>query len=409
MANSDLNKQNLKIIIILRFLAILGQFVTIFSVHNFLKIPLKTEILYLILFISFSFNIFSSYLFFNLAKIEQSSLLAQLCFDIFILFALLYFTGGAENPFISLFIIPIIIGLFILPKLQAILLTILTIILYLALSFYKTEIPHIFNYHLSGFFALHLRAMFFSSLLILLIISVFIIRIRQNIKDNEEKIEFLLNKAILNKNHERYALLAAAYSHKLSTPMNSMILMLENLKADKKLKKDIIEIELEAQKARAILTALRQDSHKMQQEDKQDLSDFFVNLQELWIGNKFEVQLKIHNKIKAKLSCADLLHETLFNLCDNAFESGAKLLEISTKVTKDSFIIEVKDDGAAIDKALLNKLGKVIISNKGEARGMGFFLANKIVKNLGGKLIINSAKSGLKLISLQLPINLIEL
>jgi two-component system sensor histidine kinase RegB len=73
-------------------------------------------------------------------NISEKTLFVELIFDVIALTAQLYFSGGISNPFISLFLLQVIIGAILLKKIYAWLIAIFTAICYIWLSFYHQEL-----------------------------------------------------------------------------------------------------------------------------------------------------------------------------------------------------------------------------------------------------------------------------
>ena len=104
--NLNLDKKTL---VILRWIAIIGQFTAINLVYFYLKLDFPIVIAHLILFFGFLTN---SYLQFGIRSTTIKDFHASifLTYDLIQLTALLYLTGGISNPFSILMIIPAIVS-----------------------------------------------------------------------------------------------------------------------------------------------------------------------------------------------------------------------------------------------------------------------------------------------------------
>ena len=97
-----------KTLVILRWIAIIGQFSAITLVYFYLKLDFPILIAISILFLGFLSNL---YLQFGIRSITLRDFYASvfLVYDLIQLFSLLYLTGGISNPFSILMIIPTIV------------------------------------------------------------------------------------------------------------------------------------------------------------------------------------------------------------------------------------------------------------------------------------------------------------
>ena len=111
----------------LRNLAILGQITAVALVQYTLNIKLPlSEIGFVILLITF-FNVFVWFRLRQTKAVTENEIFIHLAIDVLALALLLYFTGGATNPFVMLFLFPLTITVTILPVRYAWLLAALAI------------------------------------------------------------------------------------------------------------------------------------------------------------------------------------------------------------------------------------------------------------------------------------------
>ena len=160
--SQNTNRKNLLQLLCLRLIAIFGQVATILFAHYFLHIELPLTAMFSVAMFLTIVNCVSFYRYKSQKNISDKSLFIELLFDVTALTTQLYFSGGISNPFISLFLLQVIIGAILLRVIYAWLIAVLTIICYVWLSFNYQEL-HAFHHHESGeFFNLHLHGMLIS-------------------------------------------------------------------------------------------------------------------------------------------------------------------------------------------------------------------------------------------------------
>ena len=136
--NIQLDKKTL---VILRWIAILGQFFTISFVHFILNFKLPFFYCTAIILFGIITNLLLQ---FGVKKNQLNNLTSTvfLFYDLIQLFSLLYLTGGITNPFTFLLIIPAIVSSTFLTIKSTVSLSIVTIVLLLSITFNYRTLPH---------------------------------------------------------------------------------------------------------------------------------------------------------------------------------------------------------------------------------------------------------------------------
>ena len=141
--NIQLDKKTL---VILRWIAIVGQFFTISLVYFFLGFELPFFYCSIIILAGVLTNI---YLQFRVRKSQLSNFHSTiyLLYDLVQLAVLLFFTGGITNPFTILLIVPAIVSSTFLSLKSTLNLSFVTIIVLLVLTLYHLPLPHSGDLH----------------------------------------------------------------------------------------------------------------------------------------------------------------------------------------------------------------------------------------------------------------------
>ena len=142
--NSKSSHLNKTTYVNLRWIGIIGQFVTINSVAFIFKFEFNFILANTIVFLGVLTNIYLIY-FFKKNQLQEKISLIFLIIDILQLSFLLYLTGGTINPFSIFLIIPSIFASNSLSIKTNILLIFLTISSILILTFFHHELPYPLN------------------------------------------------------------------------------------------------------------------------------------------------------------------------------------------------------------------------------------------------------------------------
>lgn len=240
--SNNANKKNLLQLIFLRVLAISGQMIAIFFAENFLEIELPQQ-MYLVISALLILNLISFYRYQYQKIITNRSLFSELIFDVAALTAQLYFSGGISNPFISLFLLQVIIAAILLRASYAWIIAAITVGCYVWLSFNFIEL----DLGDESFFDLHLHGMLISYVVAAFLLLIFITQMSKNLRQQQE---FL-----------RSAMLATAAAHDLGTPLNTISVVLDDLKnSEAHLRQDILLMESQVERCKKAVSNILEAS-----------------------------------------------------------------------------------------------------------------------------------------------------
>ena len=136
--NTQLDKKTL---VILRWIALVGQYLTISIVYFIFKFELPFIYCSLVIFIGVLTN---TYLQFKFQKNQLNNFTSTffLFYDLIQLSLLLYLTGGIKNPFAILLIVPAIVSSTFLNLRSTINLSIITVTILIIITVYYFPLPH---------------------------------------------------------------------------------------------------------------------------------------------------------------------------------------------------------------------------------------------------------------------------
>ena len=208
----------------LRWIAIIGQLITINIVKFFFNFEFDYFLSNLVIYFGALSNLFLIY-YYKRNQITDRSSFIFLCLDIFQLSFLLYLTGGIVNPFSIFIIIPSIFSSIYLAKRSSILLVILTVFSIIILTFFNRDLPSPLNqhFHVSDYYY---YAIPLSLIVALLFLSFFSITFGVERKIREQALNKM--ESIIAKEHELVSLggQAAAAAHSLGTPLSTIKIIL---------------------------------------------------------------------------------------------------------------------------------------------------------------------------------------
>jgi len=384
----------------IRWLAIVGQLIalfTIFFIFNF-TIPLSECLLVVLL--SILVNFISYFIQRGNSTLTDKKTFFFLLFDISQLVVLLYLTGGIFNPFVILILAPIIISASYLSAFWTILLSLYSIVLILIINFnyiplnweQKFITPSLYNI----------------GILVALIITIVFLAIYAYLfASSARKISSALSATELKLSNQKktteVAYLSAAAVHELSTPLNTIFLVLNDLLNEKILVtnsvliKDIELLKSQAERCKEILLRLSKNPQNLKDNffEKIRIIDLInLNFEKFNDNKKLILNNEDFNK-ESKIYFKDEVNYALGNIIQNAILYSKLEIKILLKINKNDFTIKIEDDGDGFSRDVLDKLGEPYISKNKKGMGLGIFIAKNLVENMKGNIIFyNSSNNG---------------
>ena len=388
----------------LRWIGVIGQFITINAVAFLFKFEFNFLLANIIVFLGALSNIFLFY-FFKKNQLQEKISLTFLTLDIIQLSILLYLTGGTINPFSIFLIIPSIFASNSLSIRTNILLIILTISSIILLTFYHQELPSPLNEYI--FSNYYYYSVPLALIIALIFLSFFALTFGNESKVRKDALDKI--QEVISKENELVSLggQAAAAAHSLGTPLSTIKIisqdLYDNFKNNKELKKDVELLLSQVDRCNVILKKLSLNPvveddfidkditlHNYVKEivnSFEEISDknFIINTEQNY--NSFEISKLIEVVYGIR------------NFIGNANKFAKKNIYISITSDSENSSISVEDDGSGFPKDILTKIGDPYIKslqskNKSRAGlGLGIFIGKTLLEKNKAKLLIRNSET----------------
>ena len=384
----------------IRWIAIFGQLITLLVIYFILKFSIPfTECLVVVL-LSVIINFISYLIQKNNSTLNDQKTFLFLIFDISQLVGLLYLTGGIFNPFIILILAPIIISASYLSAFWTILLSLYSILLILIINFNFIPLNWDQNFITPSIYN-------FGILIALIITMIFISIYAYLFASSSRKISSALSETKLKlfnqKKTTEVAYLSAAAVHELSTPLNTIFIILNDLLKEKVfvkntiLMKDIELLKSQADRCKEILLRLSKNPQNLKDNFfekirivdliKLNFDKFNDNKKLRFIDDSFSKEYKIYFK--------DEINYALGNIIQNSIVYSKSEIKIFLKSSDNEFFIKIVDDGNGFSKDVLDKIGEPYISKNKQGMGLGIFITKNLIENMKGNIVFyNSINNG---------------
>ncbi|SHF66182.1 two-component system, sensor histidine kinase RegB [Kaistia soli DSM 19436] len=398
----------------LRWLAVIGQILTIVYVHFVLAIALPLAEMAAVLGFLVLLNIVSLLRQMRRQAISNSELFLELMLDVSALTLQLYLSGGASNPFVSLYLLQVILGAVLVDAWSAWMLVLVTsgCFLFLTFSFRALDMPQAHSGELLG---LHIQGMFICYVLAATLLVFFVTRIQHNLKARDARLAELRQRSVEEDHIVRMGLLASGAAHELGTPLSTLSVILSDwqrmpqLGADPEIAGEIAEMQSQLDRCKAIVSGILISSGDARGEGtiRTTATRFLDDTVSEWRETRSPAVIDYSSLIEpdAAIISDTALKQVIFNILDNALEASPGWIGVVAGRQADTIVIAVSDAGPGFEPAMLETLGKPYRSSKGRpGGGLGLFLVVNVIRKLGGTVSAENGADGGACVTLALPL-----
>lgn len=413
-------RQNMQLLIQLRWIAVIGQVITISLVHYGFRIDLPLLPMALVLLALMAANLGYIYWSQGQRPVTTRSLFYALLADVLALTVQLYLSGGASNPFIYLYLLQSILAALLLTRFYAwcVLATTASCALVLTLLHQPLRMQASSQGALPS---LYIAGVLISLALTSILTLVFLTRIVSNLRRRDARIASMRQRASEEEHIVRMGLLATGAAHELGTPLATMSVILGDwqhmptLMQSADLNEELHEMQQQLLRCKAIVSSVLLSAGEARAGETQSTTflTFIEDLVTHWqahhcIGH-FELQSQSARDFPMLSDTA--LQQMICNLLDNASEASPEWVQLSIATTPDHVVLHVRDRGPGFAPAVLQQFGQRHVSTKHErpGRGLGLFLVVNVARSLRGSVQVRNPSSGGAEVEVRLPYSAIAL
>jgi two-component system sensor histidine kinase RegB len=408
------SRLRLQTIVRLRWLAVLGQSVTVIGAYWVIGIDLPIGWCLAVIALSAWINVVLRIRYPASQRLKSSYAFMMLGFDVLQLSALLYLTGGLENPFAFLLIAPVAVSASTLRLRVTAALGLMAITLATLLTSFHHPLPwfHHSNLLLPFPYVMGVWAALVSSILF---IGFYSWRTAEEARRMSEALAAA--EMVLAREQKLSALdgLAAAAAHGLGTPLATIAVVTKELMRDAKPTdphyEDVVLLRAQAERCRDILAELAARGEQI---------DIIVS--RLPVSHLIEEVVAPHRLVAVPIevrtgpapgvvpgSAAAVEPVTqrnpgvlygLGNLLENAVDFADTKVEVDARWSEGEIKIVIADDGSGFPPYVLEQLGEPFVTTRPAqsfrqeapdehiGMGLGFFIAKTLLERSGATLAL---------------------
>ncbi|MET0291368.1 MAG: ATP-binding protein [Steroidobacteraceae bacterium] len=381
----------------LRWLAVAGQLLAIAVVSGAMAIavplvPLLGGVLTLVVFNLWSIR--------ESRRIDGSAtaIAIQLLFDIVALTWQIAWSGGIENPFSSLFLLPMALAVVALPARWTGIVAAVSVAGYGASALLGREIPHLHHFGGDGF-ALHKFGMGVNFVVSALVLLSFFARLAAASRAKDREMAQLREQFTRNEGIVALATHAASVAHELNTPLATLTLMVEDLEQgggspeqleDYATLRKLLEVCSERVMELAAPAARGDDAV----EARVNLEDVIQRWQLVrpTIDLRRTGDIGGHELVEPAIGY--LLQVLLNNAADSGEKAGQPRVDLLLRIVGGALEGEIRDYGSGLDEAKPLLPATLFRTDKPRGLGIGLALSHATVERLGGRLSMDAPEQG---------------
>ena len=389
----------------LRWIAIIGQLITINVIYFIFSFKFDLILENLIILIGVLTNLYLIYIHQRTQLLDKEAFYFLLI-DVLQLGCLIYLTGGIANPFSIFLIIPAIFSSSSLGLKSNSLLVVITVLIILFLTAFNYPLPFPVNEHF------HVDAYYYYSIPIsltvaLIFLNYFALKFGTQSRLRKEALNKM--EEIMSKEHELLSLggQAAAAAHSLGTPFSTIKIiaadLLKQFKNNEEVKKDIELLASQIERCSEILKKLTLNPI---------IEDDFID-RDLTIADYIDEIVKSFQETSKKFFIVNCDQDSnslpitksieivygLRNFIGNANKFSKSKIFINIRSDSDLTEVIIEDDGEGYPKDVLSKIGEPYIKSfkssikSKSGLGLGIFIGKTLLEKNYANILCRNSKT----------------
>lgn len=381
-------------LVALRWIAMLGQSAAIIVATRWLGLHFDTAPLWLGVAVLGLFNLLAFVR--TRASGEPSNIeaVAHIAVDVGVLAWLIAWSGGAANPFTSLFLLPIVFAALALTVRWTWAVAALCALGYVVAVVFGQPLPH--RHGTVDGFDLHLVGMAVNFLVSVAALLYFVTAMLATLRRRERELSLLRERFARNEGIVALATHAASVAHELNTPLGTMTLMLDDLideghgaQLDEEhgTLRELVDVCRDRVRELAVPAGEGVDMDSMQVEIDRVI--------ERWQLVRPAIALvragSVEGTTRVDVAIGHLLMALLNNAADAGESAGLPRVDLRLDVDGESLLGEIRDYGVGFGDATPFLPSRGFGSSKPNGLGVGLALSHATVERLDGELSMHES------------------
>jgi two-component system, sensor histidine kinase RegB len=383
----------------LRWFAIIGQTITVVVVYYGLDFELPIWPCLAVITLAVWLNVMLRVRFSASQRVEPDRASWLLAFDTAELAALLFLTGGLQNPFAFLFLAPVLISATALPPRLTLFLGIFAVVCATVLLFVHYPLPWE-NEDPLDLPWIYMLGVWLSILLSILFIGLYSWQITEEGRQLAEALA--ATELVLEREQHLSQLdgLAAAAAHELGTPLSTISVIAKELaraiESDSPHAEDVRLLLEQSQRCRGILSKLTELSASGEPFDRMPLTALIEEVVAPHRNFGVAIDVAVPQLAPPVGARNPAILYGLGNLLENAVDFAQNRVEVAADWNTEDVAVVISDDGPGFAPEVMDRIGEPYVRSRKRRRmnvgsettglGLGFFIAKTLLERSGATL-----------------------
>jgi len=330
---------------------------------------------------------------------------SYLLIDTLLIVALMYFSGGANNPFITYLLVPIVISAATLSWLMTWLLCVLAMLAYGGLLFFYEPLASL-EYQLAQLgLSQHIVGMWLTFVLSSLFIAYFVVEMALENRFQNQQMAQYREQSIQGEHLMLLASQAASTAHELGSPLTTLKVLTQELRLQAQDEQTQADLDLMHQQIELCKDKLKQLSQhqQLEQSSQQALHLFIHHALEQWLLMRPMGQYiwQTNHDTSPEVQYPQVLQQAIINLLNNAFDASQSTIELSLSWNKRHWSLNILDHGPGVAEEFTLPSAPM---DSLQGLGIGLLLSHSSIQRLGGQVTLSNQPLGC-LTSIEIPFN----
>ena len=327
------------------------------------------------------------------------ALTAALAVDCTVLGVLLFFSGGANNPLVTLYLLPLVYAALTLSLPQAWLLAALAVADYTFLMDFFIPLPGssadpalAFRLHTVGMWATFCGA---AALMVGLIGKMTL-----ELRARDRALRDFREKQLRDEQWVALGTLAASAAHELGTPLSTLAVLIGEWRRaplnNPDLQEDLDLMQTQVDACKGALNRLASEAGVARGESRQAADVYMTQLLRQW--RTLRPDVVVHYRPDAApapwLAWDAGVTAALLNLLNNAADASPQDVDIDADWGGEAFCLTIRNRGPGLSPSLLAAIGAPGAPSSKGGMGLGVALAHATFERLGGEVRLRNRASG---------------
>jgi two-component system sensor histidine kinase RegB len=250
-------------------------------------------------------------------------------------------------------------------------------------------------------FNMHVIGMWMGFVISAAVVAYFVVRMANAVRERDEKLARAREDTLRNERIVALGMQAASAAHEMGTPLSTLAVVIGELRNETdalpEWRDSLTLLDGQVRNCKRILDKLLANAQDSMPQTAQSLEQYIVDTLDEWQLLRPTVHHHYHlsgTQPMPQMRIDPSLRAALLNLLNNAADVSPDKIDIHVRWDEKCFTLEIQDYGHGLTPEAAANAGSAFFTTKEEGRGLGLFLANATIEQMGGKVRLFNRENG---------------